>query len=259
MTAHNLRFLLLGSLFFFLNQPIFSEETPRYYDIELVVFENREENPALTEIWPAGKQLVVPENAAILGRKFEGKVPPEFDPSLAFKTLAAKDYQLKDDVAKIRESDRYKLLLHTGWRQPGLAQNDVVSVYINHAVAENEGQTTADAPASPAPGQSATAEQPVNAVARIEALVSVALSRYLHLDAEMLYKQKLDSSTVDMFDSAFLEDRAGKDNTFYIKQNRRMRSKETHYIDHPKFGMLVRITPYEGVVNYTPPAATKTN
>ena len=30
-----------------------------------------------------------------------------------------------------------------------------------------------------------------------------------------------------------------------MKQSRRMRSKELHYIDHPMLGILVRVTPIE--------------
>ena len=63
---------------------------------------------------------------------------------------------------------------------------------------------------------------------------------------------------LDMFDSSFLEDRRGKEAVYYLHQNRRMRSKETHYIDHPVMSMLVRITPYEVVASPAAVSKTKT-
>ena len=32
---------------------------------------------------------------------------------------------------------------------------------------------------------------------------------------------------------------------YRMKQSRRMRSNETHYMDHPRFGIVARVTPYE--------------
>jgi len=34
--------------------------------------------------------------------------------------------------------------------------------------------------------------------------------------------------------------------TITLQQKRRMRSSELHYIDHPRVGLLIKITPYEG-------------
>ena len=77
MKAYNLRILLGTGLFFFLFQLALSEENIRYYDIEIVVFESLQDTTENNEIWPTAKQLVIPENAAILGRKYEGKLPPD--------------------------------------------------------------------------------------------------------------------------------------------------------------------------------------
>jgi len=34
-------------------------------------------------------------------------------------------------------------------------------------------------------------------------------------------------------------------NKYALQQSRRLRSNETHYIDHPLFGLLIQIRPYE--------------
>lgn len=285
MTAYNLRSLLISGLFFLSIPPVFSEEDIRYYDVELVVFEGIEEPTENNEIWPAAKELVIPEDAAILGRKFEGKLPPEYDPGLLFNLLAVEDYQLNEEVENILESGEYRLLMHTGWRQPGLPKKQAISVYFKHAIAENQElpdtltETTLNPPADPTatlpdtpldptaalPDTPADSMPDTEVIANLEGMITIVLSRYLHLDVEMLYKRNPTTGEVDMFDSSFLEDRRDQDVVYHLKQNRRMRSKETHYIDHPIINMLVRITPYE-VISVAPepepvPAVnnTKTN
>lgn len=57
------------------------------------------------------------------------------------------------------------------------------------------------------------------------------------------------------FDNSFY-DVAGNlysvEQTYTLRQNRRMRSGELHYIDHPLLGLLIKVTPYE-------PTATETD
>lgn len=265
MKAYNLRILITSSLFLLFVQPLLAEDSVRYYDIEMVVFENLQNSPENNEIWPAAKQLEVPENAAVLGRKYTGKLPAEYNPRLLFDTLPVKDYQLNEEVEALKASEQYRLLLHTGWRQPGLPKKQAISVYFKHAVAENYGaeQTpaqSAETTASPA-ALEAAAEPEVSpatgpVIANLEGLVTIVLSRYLHLNVEMLYKRNPEDTEVDMFDTSFLEDSGSRDTVYYLNQTRRMRSKETHYIDHPIIGMLVRITPYE--VMSKAPAANRT-
>ncbi len=257
MKAYNLRILLATSLFFLFLHPTFAEEPIRYYDIEIVVFEALDKPAESNELWPAAKELTIPDNAAILGRKYEGKLPPEYDTRLLFNTLAVKDYQLTRDMESLKASGKYRVLLHTGWRQPGLPKNEAITVYFKHAISSEatENQALQTVPTTtPTTGMetgSGTATTPA-AVANLEGLITIVLSRYLHLDVEMLYHKQPKAASVDMFDSSFLEDRRGKEAVYYLQQNRRMRSKETHYIDHPVMSMLVRIMQYEGVISPTP-------
>jgi hypothetical protein len=40
--------------------------------------------------------------------------------------------------------------------------------------------------------------------------------------------------------NAFITEQA-----FLLRQSRRMRSGETHYLDHPRFGLLVHVKPHQ--------------
>jgi hypothetical protein len=44
---------------------------------------------------------------------------------------------------------------------------------------------------------------------------------------------------------------------FELHQSRRMRSKTLHYIDHPLYGVLLLITPYENPDEGSPVLPTK--
>ena len=56
---------------------------------------------------------------------------------------------------------------------------------------------------------------------------------YLHVDADLVHFRRAPvGSEVDA-------------TQFRMQQSRRLRSKEVHYIDHPLFGLIVLITPYE--------------
>ncbi len=60
-------------------------------------------------------------------------------------------------------------------------------------------------------------------------------------------------SSFELFDSTYLTQRKTVDDSPYVvtetlllRQKRRMRSNELHYIDHPRFGLLIKIVPYSG-------------
>jgi hypothetical protein len=61
------------------------------------------------------------------------------------------------------------------------------------------------------------------------------LSRYLHLDLNLNYEGKADAGAIPGAASGMI--------TYRINEQRRVKSQETHYFDHPKFGTLIRLTP----------------
>jgi len=60
----------------------------------------------------------------------------------------------------------------------------------------------------------------------LEGLVSVTLGRYIHFRATLLY-------------------RLGSEGLALFQEQRRMRSEEPHYLDHPALGILVRVDPID--------------
>lgn len=64
----------------------------------------------------------------------------------------------------------------------------------------------------------------------LDGTVQFYMSRYLHLDVNLLFR----------------DEEAMKSGVVYrIGEQRRVKSQETQYFDHPKFGVLVRVMPVE--------------
>ncbi|MEE4301389.1 MAG: CsiV family protein [Pseudomonadales bacterium] len=143
-------------------------------------------------------------------REPEAEAPEiEIPMALAFRSVEADQLVLAAEAARLRRARDFRVLEHLAWRQPFVAGAPAVPV----AVSWRE-------PAGDAP--------------RLAGNVGVYLRRYLHVE----------------FDLAWLEERAldayGEETLRWvpIEQSRRMRSGQTHYVDHPRVGALVHITPF---------------
>jgi len=69
------------------------------------------------------------------------------------------------------------------------------------------------------------------AAGELEGAVRFSLSRYLHLDVNMLFRDFATGSPEPVL--------------YQIHEQRRIKSQETNYFDHPRFGVLVRVMPVE--------------
>ncbi len=66
--------------------------------------------------------------------------------------------------------------------------------------------------------------------AELEGTIRFFMSRHLHLDVDLLFR---DIST-------------GSGNVVYrLSEQRKLKSQETHYFDHPRLGVLVRVMPLD--------------
>jgi len=65
----------------------------------------------------------------------------------------------------------------------------------------------------------------------LDGSVRFIMSRFLHLDVTLLFQPAPADNTAPM--------------TYTINEQRRIKSQETHYFDHPRFGVLVRVLPLD--------------
>jgi hypothetical protein len=140
-------------------------------------------------------------------------------------------------VAKLKQSNRYHVLLHQSWQQTGLSDTDAVDIQIDTRAEENTvtaGMTLLDS-SHPAP---AVTNKPLSS--NVQGTIKLILGRYLHIHTDLLYS-RLNSE----YQPASPALNSKQFDKFKIKSQRRMRSNELHYIDHPLLGILVLVSPIE--------------
>ena len=86
-------------------------------------------------------------------------------------------------------------------------------------------------------------------------MVRLYRSRYLHLEADLVYHRPAPPGATQVAGAASTQDElaAPVPTLFRMTTSRRMRSRELHYLDHPLFGLIVLVTPFESTPVEEPP------
>jgi len=195
----------------------------------------------------------------------------------AYRLLPPEEYRLTDIRDKLERSSAFHPLLQVAWVQPGYPLKDAPLVHLrnaNAALGTVGSSGPAAAPLAVNDAGFATALSPHITVARdasqpaLDGTVRVHRARYLHVEADLLYyrpsdgpgqgnaagapQTSIDSDSAPLADSpdtAFIEQLLAEDEAvprlFRLTEQRRMRSNELHYLDHPMFGVLVEAWPLE--------------
>ncbi len=227
-------------------------ENVRYYDVEIVLFENLDPAARQSEAWESDVQPATPESFIELGLPFPGPLPEDYIPANTFKPLPDKALRLSKEVGFLKKSDRYRVLMHLGWRQPGMPADKSLAVHLERLVPPLE-TNILDAPANSladnieavdAESMDSVPTTPANY--KLDGFVRLSLSRYLHINTDLVYRQE---AATDNWSQVLETDTEGATRidslppTFHLLQARRMRSGELHYIDHPVLGMLILVSP----------------
>lgn len=206
-----LRFLFIASL---------TVATPARaidYIIEVVLFENL--SAVQTMSAPA---LYVPQTTDAFRLTSSEAAQADF-------TLLETNLNLTDSAEALKQSDRYAVLAHFAWQQPGLDDANAQAIRISNGsgidvyIPEQFREFPDFIPASLNPTQTGAERQVTTTT--IDGTLKVRLGRFLHLDTRLV----------------FTDIRANT--SFRMLHSRKMRSRELHYIDNPRFGLLVKIIP----------------
>jgi Peptidoglycan-binding protein, CsiV len=207
---------------------------PPQYKVEIIVFANRDfdrqeerfdREPARDIGEPAVFRDVPRFDETVpLGFRPEGTAPnaagdtPELASEFRFRILAPEELELDSEYRKIERLDAYVPLLHAGWIQPGLPEDQARPFDLGLLGARN----------------------PVGTV-------RVHLARFLHVTLDLTYQGPAPASAAGAESTALgpfgelAELRVAP--RYRLVTGRQARSGELHYFDHPAFGVLVKITP----------------
>jgi hypothetical protein len=243
----------------------FSGSAERWYRIELLIYRQKPATDVVDEIWPYDLALAYPDTWVKLKTQEEYIANPHPHPVLAtwlsgIKTSPYTPFVLQSDSMKslskaAKQIQRFEgdVLFHGVWWQPFI-QND----------------------SRESPAILIKAGKQYGSHAELEGSISFKLSRYIHMSTNLWWTEfaanitdtgsditpvsnpwpalpiSPDQAPAPLADPTLLTDDASASQVLepylprqviLIKQSRRMRSEETHYIDHPKIGIVVRLTP----------------
>ena len=216
----------------------------------------------LTELPPPGGASDIPrrQNTQIADPGTPLTPPANAKPLLPtpFIALPAAQREFNGKAAYMQRSGRYQTLFHQSWAQPVLAQGNALPLILDRS--GDTGQWS-----------------------RLQGSVTLYLSRYLHLETNLWLNTSGDylpgewrmpapplgppslivetsiDETPGAFGEQWVESTTGSAadgepeqsigpvypyrHAVLLQQKRRMRSTEVHYIDHPRLGVVIKITP----------------
>lgn len=263
-------------------------DAPQLYTVELVIFAQLNPSVMQSEQWPSTTSLSAPARFITYTAIDSGATTSMPAPYQAFTPLPAAQMQLNDAVQTLEKSSRYKVLMHIGWRQPGLSMSTALPVWIEQTQGDTDrnGAALQGIDKVPTPVQTtATNALPVTspspALPLLKGSIILHRARYLHLSFNLDYiiqgtSTAAPSNTMPPTARpvpATISDGpapgtpganpADLTNTvpavpaeivFGLKERHRVRKGELTYFDNPAFGVLALVTPYTPPPN--PPAAT---
>ncbi len=248
-----------------------ADSKERWFQVELLIFKQPQIETDDPEVWPQYAEIEKPENFLELETKndpaelnlvtneqaptdttnFPAEIIVEDTKNLKpFAVLPDSEQRLRNHYLQLKKDPNYSVLFHEVWNEPVPGRDDVVPIRIG-------------------------AGEMFGRKAELQGYISLYVERYLHLSTNLhlvQYEKSRDPfSFVEESDSGFsalqtLNDFGGlslintdsfnnnqiarESKNFYVaiesahlEESRRMRSKHIHYLDNPKFGLLVLITP----------------
>lgn len=200
------------------------------YQIELIVFARDGADATAEEGWPGDYNLRYPGDTVILQPTADGSAAP-------YQLLPPAQLQLQGESAAIARRRNLHVLFHGAWQEPGQDPAHATSVFI-------------------------AGGQLVGTHHELEGYVTLSVERYLHLDthlwlsrftsadqapanAPLLPAPPTAATTPDAVagPGAAVASPYAVSRLYVLEEQRRMRSGELHYEDHPALGLLVLVTP----------------
>ncbi len=137
---------------------------------------------------------------------------------------------LADDAERMAASGRYRILRQIAWVQPGLNEREAINLRVALGV-PTQLWISADADRRekfiPASAEPTTGRAEEVRTFTVNGTMKLRLGRFLHLESRLVYT------------------RPDEGRSYRLYESRKMRSRELHYIDNPRFGILARIVPVE--------------
>lgn len=238
-----MKLLYLAITLFIFSNSLKAEEVG--YEVEVIIFEDSTGTYANSEIWQDEANNISASDSVEIINGNRSTYNTNQQSSMNIKkdkekfTFISKDkLRLKNQANKLSTHAEYKVLYHRAWIQPGLDKDQAFPVHIDSR--------------TPLSTESILANSPNSNGDYIDGSITLIMSRYLHINTELVYHKQIPQENLSSNENSTSSPNANLYKDFVVKFERRMRSREVHYIDHPMVGIIVLATPYKILEPTTP-------
>ncbi len=255
---------LIPLLLLFVAMPSLAQ---RQFDIEVIIFKRAVDAEQTAESWPHNPPAINLERSGKLNNA-------SYLETKGARILPLSEYALNDEVKKLQQHAGFDVLLHTAWRQGDQGRFSAPTFHIE-AGRDFSSQFNPDGSmvgndTGNEVLQGITEESIAKPLYELDGKLQIYVEHYLYADIEMDLKapsirevkildpqpesealpelvQPLDTEANPVVQVGLMEDvtpTVYKEEflkSYRIDQKRRMRSTETHYLDHPLMGVLVQV------------------
>ena len=184
----------------------------RWYQVEIIVFARNTPESGATEFWPEDPGAPAMAQAQRLLSPGAGDE--------AYARLPRSELTLDGLYGGLVASrGQFEPLLHLAWLQPVTDEHQAVPVYLGT-------------------GRGSSGGPPA-----LEGTLRLSAGRYLHAELDLLLTSVVEGANTGPPSGASASGGPGY-RSYRLRDHRRMRSGELHYIDHPLMGVLLLVKPY---------------
>lgn len=246
---------LVFLLLFIIALPSFAAE--RQFDIELIVFKRSVDPEKLSESWPSALPPIDFTNVGA----FENS---EYRQRKGVSIRGYDEYQLLNQVERLKKHAGFQVLMHKVWRQGDNGKASAPKFRIRAGKDYSKSYNPDGSQKITFTDNSAGAiqEQTIdNPLYELDGELQVYVQHYLFLETTLdlkapgvrevfLEDKKLDLTEAETDNNVQFGDLKEVSPTiqeerflksYRMEQKRRIRSSETHYLDHPLMGIIVQI------------------
>jgi len=236
--------------------------TKDWYQVEVMIF--KRQDPVTDEYWRLDREPDLASRVIRLGQadRDEPELPENVTDTHraaaerdAWRTLDEEAFNLEAMAERMLNRGGYRILFHESWRQPISKRNRAFPIYVEGgkrimppldsipevSSTNQKSDVSSTDQSAPDTRQSGDTDDSVKtgnsflaghtlALPEMRGTLRLHVSRYLHVEPDL-----------------WLTDQDARDRLYHVQidQSRRMRSEELHYLDHPKFGLLIQVNPWQ--------------
>lgn len=192
-------------------------EEQRRYSVEIIIFEYTQNVSVGTEVFVPDAplpedEIEIGDDSIIASEPTAVVSKPEPERPIEFALMTEGDFTLVDAYQRMRRLEVYEPLAHFGWTQSTVTEEDAITRPLADFVRPPRG---------------------------LDGEITLYLNRYLHLALDLkLEAPSKQNENVYAFEST-------PATHYRINENRIMRNGELRYFDHPRFGVLAKISRVE--------------